>query len=212
MSNPVLDNAAPTAAPVAVDSVATSEPAPVDSGRSKADPDIVGLRKELRELHASIASLRTQPAKGETPGQSGKPDGDSLALAELAFRDALDDLDLKVDKGQKQLLRRLYRAEKPSDPGAWLGEAVSSLGLTSRAPATVQAVAPVVAVPASPNVTNTGAPGSGSVSGLPLDPRQMTSAQIAAARASGEYARIKTEWDAKNSNTRNPWAKPPPEK
>ena len=208
MSTDTTQGNEPLPAAAAVDSAPAGSAPPVDSARSKADPDTVGLRKEIRSW-LRLAGLRTQAGKSEpAPGQVAKTDGDSLAMAELAFRDALDDLDAKLDKGQKNLLRRLYRAEQPKDPGQWLADAVGSLGIGARVPvAAPPAPAPAPAAPAP--VTNTGPAAAGSVTSLPANPRDMSPAQLQAARASGDFARIKAEWDAKNDRNRNPWAKPP---
>ena len=182
---------------------------PVDAASGQVDLKSLiaardALKQEFKALQAELAGMRTQTQTKPEP--TSKTDGDSLALAELAFRDALDDLeDVKLDKGQKNLLRRLYRAEKPSDPAAWLADAVSSFKLAPRAPATP--AAPVVEQKAP--VTNTGPAAAGSVTALPANPRDMSPAQLQAARASGDFARIKAEWDARNDVNRNRWAKPP---
>lgn len=150
--------AAPTA-PVQVPASDGAPPAQGSAPRSD-EPlrnigEVVELKKDVRAIKegyaailAKLDTLGTQAAKPKQEPAQPAPDASANdAMAELAFRDALDDFEgPRPSKGQRALLRDLYRVQKPADVGAWLTERVAQLGI---APAPGSTAAPTP--PASPS-------------------------------------------------------------
>ncbi len=152
--------------------VGNAQPAAVPDGTAPASEEwrnpeeIKKMIKQTREnaklletLTPLVTSLQKALGKTETPAPVKAQDtvatpGDDLA-GKLALRDAMTDLSVKLDRDSRELIDRLWKAEKPTDVGSWLDKTVKQLKLGAQ-PAS--AAAPVVeqAKPAS----NTGAPGA----------------------------------------------------
>lgn len=69
---------------------------------------------------------------------------------ELAFKDAMDDVDVPLSKGQKSNLKRLYNAERPVNVSDWLASAIDELGLKKPEKPAEPAAEPAPKVPNSP--------------------------------------------------------------
>ena len=128
----------------------------------------VAFRREYRDSIKALGE-RMQPKAQPAPADAGAPApaASADAMAELALRDAMDDLGLPLTKAQKAHVRRLYRAEKPPQLESWLSDTVAVFGLSTNVPVTP--AAPVA--PAGPRPPNPGAPGGAApIEQLPDDP------------------------------------------
>ncbi len=172
-----IENGTPDGASIGVPAPAAPAATPAPDG-APPEPyrnvaEIQRALKGQRELAVKVDSIEASLAKitkmfSQEPAPTPAP-ADGLAqkaLDELgqfkrsmAFRDALDSATL--DPADKKLLKRLYDAEKPSDPEAWFTSAMADLPARGT-PAAGQANAPGQA-----------APGRAPDGALPSDPLEL---------------------------------------
>lgn len=169
----VAADAAPTPAPSAV---TTPKPADAVEG-TISHKEIVGLRKESRELIdlvKKLVAVQAAPASPTAPpaASSGEDVGDRIRAefrAEIDFKDQL--IEAGVTKSQRTVLARLWAAEKPADVGTWLDTTMSSLGIKQGAPEVK------VVVPTTPSDQGDPAANRGQ-GGVNDDIRKMTPSEI----------------------------------
>ncbi len=123
------------------------------------------LDQVLSYLQPKTESPSTEEPKGRVRAADAMDEVTKLRQ-ELAFKDAIDDVDVPLTKGQKSHLKRLYNAERPTDVADWLGSAIDELGLR----AVKQDSKPVESpTEPAPKIPNSPQPGLDRKSHLPDD-------------------------------------------
>ena len=148
--------------------------------------EAVGYFKRTRQVEKSVSEfgdrlerieqlLTTQ--KGQTPETPTEDPPNQVRAKdvqsefhqykdEIAFRDSLDELEQPLDKHQRQMLMRLFRAERPSDVPQWLADNAKAFP----APKTEDAKVKETKVEQTTPVTNSGgAPAMDPRTSLPVD-------------------------------------------
>jgi hypothetical protein len=211
----------PPAAGAAADAAAgttPSQPTTAPGSDELAQPskrEWVEFRKDVREVltHLRAAPRQEgQPAAGRTPAAQAAPAAATPwgASEQLAFRDAIEESEIKVTVAQRKVLERLYRMDAPtiSDPIAWVRENTETLGWRARTPAAAPvAAAPAAAAPAPARQHDPGAP-TGTAAGttaIPDDPALLPQSVIdkmTPAEAKAHWQR----WQASQRGFRHPFA------
>ena len=154
--------------PVAPSLDEAAAPSKRDWAQSKQDQR--EIKAKLEQMTQLLASLKggNAPAPEKAKDSSAPVDtGSTNVLAELAFRDAMDEHGI-TDVTHKKALRRLFSAERPPDVGSWLLDAVETLGITRKAAAVTEAPKPAAVPPIASS--NTGAPVGGTKTELSANP------------------------------------------
>lgn len=135
----------------------------------------VDYRKEQRDtqklLKDVLARLDSKPAEPEKPKAKTAPTADDSSAdirAELAemkarttFQDALDEVDVPLNKAQRSVIQKLFLADKPPEAAEWLKGTLASLGIDK--PAAAPAAVVQAAKPPPPQAqtrSDTGPPGA----------------------------------------------------
>jgi hypothetical protein len=146
----------PPTAPVDAPPQAQGAPAanPLEDVVAKLAAQVEGIAKSMNSLHAEGRRAREgkAPAKQETKDDATSTADDPGSL--LALRDAFDDStsELKLTKGQRQLLREAVMAKRlhPSDVDGFVTDYVSRAGWGSGTSNPAPASAPAPAPPPAP--------------------------------------------------------------
>lgn len=161
----------------------------VDSRR-----EIRNVKETLGTLAATLAKLAPvappPPSDDKGKGSPG-PTVDADVRARLDLADAIDESGLTLTQANKQLVKRLHSAERPTDVRAWLAETVKILPVVPAATA-----APMVSPPAAPG--DTGPPSATPAAGgqLPENPL-LWPPDVVRKTPLEEYRKALAEYDAR---------------
>lgn len=107
------------------------------------------LQKQVAAIVATLDSLKV-PQPAQQPVATTPESGAALALEKVAhmerrqaFLEAL--ADAQLDAADRKIVRRLFEAEKPADPAAWLEATMPEIRRGTTAPAQPQVQLPVPA-------------------------------------------------------------------
>lgn len=192
--NEVAATAAATGTATASDGVAADGSTTAATGAAGSDElaapskrELVESRKEQRETNRLLGLLLAQRSDGQARATVKEPAAQGSATTavkweagdQLAFRDAIEEAELKLSVKQRQMLEKLYQTDRGTvtDPVAWVRDNAETLGW--RKPPGGSAAPPPV-VTGTPTKLDAGAP-TGTAAGtttLPDDPALLTQSVI----------------------------------
>lgn len=176
----------------------------------------VDYRKEQRDtqklLKDVLARLDAKPgepdkAKAKPAPTADDPSADIRAeLAEMkartTFQDALDEVDVPLNKAQRSVIQKLFLADKPPEAAGWLKDTLASLGITKAAPVVAQATkAPP---PQAQTRSDTGPPGA---THGEIDLDRVTKAQLQSMSEADRRALYRRQDEKGGGSNYNPFTK-----
>lgn len=191
-----------------------SEPSTDEPVLSKRE--LVEARKEIREsnklMQQVLSKLNGQPSeppKPTTQTAAASPRDDVAELrAEMALEKALSANGV-TDPKQRARIERMWKAERPTDVGTWLGDVSTEFGFGARAapPAPSTPTQPVTPPPPPKGRSDTGAPGGSPTTSATQDLNNIT-AEALRHLPRDERMKVYEQRRAQHSRDHNPWAKP----
>jgi hypothetical protein len=178
--------------------VAVTPPAPAPEEFKLTKQEWLDFRREVRSKLDRTTPPADEGKAKATQAAALAPVAADDTSARLDLADAMDDIGAALSKENKALVKRLFKAERPTNVREWLSETMAILPKPAALPVPAAAPAPLAK-------SDTGAPTAPSTAGqLPENPF-LWGAEIRNALKPGEYHEIVERWQRKQGMG-NPFA------